>query len=90
MLDFIDDNWLILADRASYRDSCKPSKDLRWCPGIYTDPNTGEKSYHDVWLKCFLRDKTPFNTFEELWPHVEFMFERRRKKLNEKQHGTDS
>ena len=84
MLDFIDESWFSLADKASYRDSCKPSKDLRWCPGIYTNPSTGEKTYNDFWSYYFLNNRTPFKSFEELWPHVEFMFERKRRRLNEK------
>ncbi len=72
----IAEEWYKSAERSSKRAMYHKSKDLRWCPGIYTDPNTGEKKFNDIWTKHFL-GTTGFETFDDLFKHVEFLYERR-------------
>lgn len=74
----IDQSWDYYADMASRRSRLRrpiDSRNLRFCPGTYTDPKTKKKIYCDVWLKRFLEEDTPFDTFEELFKHVKFNFE---------------
>lgn len=90
----LDESWYISAEKSSLKYTFRrpvSKKSLRWCPGVYTDPNTGQKEYHDVWLYCFL-EKTPFKTFDELFEHVKFEFEKheRRDENVDRQHGKDS
>ena len=71
----IDSSWEHSADLSSIKCSKFKHKDLRWNPGVYTDPRTGEKHYCDVWTRQFLETNTPFDNYEDLFKHIKFSFE---------------
>ena len=71
----IDSTWEHSADLASIRSRKVKHRDLRWNPGVYTDPRTGDKHYCDVWTKQFLENCTPFDNYEDLFKHIKFSFE---------------
>lgn len=71
----IDGSWEHSADLSSASSRRNKRRDLRWNPGVYTDPRTGGKQYCDVWTRVFLEQNTPFDNFDDLFKHVKFTFE---------------